>query len=272
METSKPVYSQTKEEVLSMLGVDAGGLSAEESAKMQEKHGKNELEDTAKKSVLQVFLEQYKDFLVIILIAAAVISGVLGDWESAIIILVVITINAILGTVQHCKAQQSLDGLKAMSAPSAKVLRGGEIAVIAGKDVTVGDVLVLDAGDFICADGRILESASLKVAESALTGESEPVEKEDTVLEGDVPLGDRKNMVYSGSFVTYGRAKVLVTGIGMHTEIGKIATLLKSTEEKKTPLQVSLDSFGKKLSIGILGVCALVFALSMFHGNPPVDA
>ncbi|MBQ9110111.1 MAG: cation-translocating P-type ATPase [Oscillospiraceae bacterium] len=272
METSKPIYSQTKEEVLSMLGVDAGGLSAEESAKMQEKHGKNELEDTAKKSVLQVFLEQYKDFLVIILIAAAVISGVLGDWESAIIILVVITINAILGTVQHCKAQQSLDGLKAMSAPSAKVLRGGEIAVIAGKDVTVGDVLVLDAGDFICADGRILESASLKVAESALTGESEPVEKEDTVLEGDVPLGDRRNMVYSGSFVTYGRAKVLVTGIGMHTEIGKIATLLKSTEEKKTPLQVSLDSFGKKLSIGILGVCALVFALSMFRGNPPVDA
>ncbi|MBR2913148.1 MAG: cation-translocating P-type ATPase, partial [Oscillospiraceae bacterium] len=219
-----------------------------------------------------VFFEQYKDFLVIILIAAAVISGVLGDWESAIIILVVITINAILGTVQHCKAQQSLDGLKAMSAPSAKVLRDGEILVVEGKEVTVGDVLILDAGDFICADGRILECASLKVAESALTGESEPVEKEDTVLEGDVPLGDRKNMVYSGSFVTYGRARVLVTGIGMKTEIGKIATLLKSTEEKKTPLQVSLDSFGKKLSIGILIVCALVFGLSLFRGNPPVDA
>ncbi|MBR2913090.1 MAG: HAD-IC family P-type ATPase, partial [Oscillospiraceae bacterium] len=272
MDTNKPIYSLSKDELFSELGCDAGGLTKASVTKQQEKYGKNELEDTAKKSVIQVFFEQYKDFLVIILIAAAVISGVLGDWESAIIILVVITINAILGTVQHCKAQQSLEGLKAMSAPSAKVLRDGEIVVIEGKEVTVGDVLILDAGDFICADGRILECASLKVAESALTGESEPVEKEDTVLEGDVPLGDRKNMVYSGSFVTYGRARVLVTGIGMKTEIGKIATLLKSTEEKKTPLQVSLDSFGKKLSIGILIVCALVFGLSLFRGNPPVDA
>ncbi len=272
METNKQVYQQTKEALLAELGTDAQGLSAAEATRHQEQYGKNELEDTAKKSLFQVFLEQYKDFLVIILIAAAAISGILGDWESAIIILVVITINAILGTIQHAKAQQSLDGLKAMSAPNAKVLRGGEVVVIPGKDVTVGDVLVLDAGDFICADGRVLEAASLKVAESALTGESEPVEKEDTVLEGEVPLGDRRNMVYSGSFVTYGRARILVTGIGMKTEIGKIATLLKSTEEKKTPLQVSLDNFGKKLSIGILAVCALVFLLSVVRGNPIVDA
>lgn len=272
MHTSKPPHSCTTEELFSAYGTDAGGLSPAQAEAMQEKHGRNELEDTAKKSVIQVFFEQFKDFLVIILIAAALISGVLGDWESAIIILVVITINAVLGTVQHCKAQQSLDGLKAMSAPSAKVLRGGEVTVVAGRDVTVGDVLLLDAGDFICADGRILESASLKAAEAALTGESEPVEKADVVLPEDAPLGDRKNMVYSGSFVTYGRARVLVTGIGMQTEIGKIATLLKSTEEKKTPLQVSLDNFGKKLSIGILVVCALVFALSLVRGNPPVDA
>ncbi len=272
MDSNKPIYSLSKDELFSQLSCGDGGLTKDATKKQQEKFGRNELEDTAKKSVIQVFFEQYKDFLVIILIAAAVISGILGDWESSIIILVVITINAILGTVQHCKAQQSLEGLKAMSAPSAKVLRDGEILVVEGRDVTVGDVLILDAGDFICADGRILECASLKVAESALTGESEPVEKEETVLEGDVPLGDRKNMVYSGSFVTYGRARVLVTGIGMKTEIGKIAALLKSTEEKKTPLQVSLDSFGKKLSIGILVVCALVFALSLVRGNPPVDA
>ncbi len=272
MNTNQSAHTQLKDELFKALDTDAQGLSPDKAAKHQQTYGKNELEDTAQKKVWQVFLDQFKDFLVIILIIAAVISGVLGDWESAIIILVVITINAILGTVQHCKAQQSLNGLKAMSAPTAKVLRGGEILVVPGKEVTVGDVLILDAGDFICADGRILESASLKVAESALTGESEPVEKEDTVLAEDTALGDRRNMVYSGSFVTYGRGRVLVTGIGMHTEIGKIATLLKSTSEKKTPLQVSLDDFGKKLSIIILVVCALVFGLSMFRGNPPVDA
>ncbi len=265
-------HTSSTDELFAALGTDAQGLSVEKAAQFQATYGKNELEDTAQKKVWQVFLDQFKDFLVIILIVAALISGVLGDWESAIIILVVITINAILGTVQHCKAQQSLNGLKAMSAPTAKVLRGGEVVVIPGKDVTVGDVLILDAGDFICADGRILESASLKVAESALTGESEPVEKENSVLPEDTALGDRRNMVYSGSFVTYGRGRVLVTGIGMTTEIGKIATLLKSTSEKKTPLQVSLDDFGKKLSVIILVVCALVFGLSMFRGNPPVEA
>ncbi len=272
MNCNQPVYTQSKEALLTALDSDPQGLSPARAEEHQRIHGKNELEDTARKKVWQVFLEQFKDFLVMILIAAALISGILGDWESSLIILVVITINAVLGTVQHCKAQQSLNSLKAMSAPTAKVLRGGEILMIPGKEVTVGDILILDAGDYICADGRILECASLKVAESALTGESEPVEKEDTILDGETALGDRRNMVYSGSFVTYGRGKVLVTGTGMQTEIGKIASLLKSTGEKKTPLQVSLDDFGRKLSVGILIICALVFALSLFRGNPPVDA
>ena len=214
-----------------------------------------------------MFLEQYKDFLVIILIIAAIISGVLGDIESAIVIFVVITINAILGTVQHIKAEQSLDSLKEMSAPTAKVIRDGEIKVVEGKDVTVGDIVVIEAGDYVCSDGRIIENASLKVDESAMTGESEPVEKQETVLDGEKPLGDRVNMLYSGSFATYGRAKMVVTSVGMETEIGKIASLLKSTQEKKTPLQESLDNFGKKLSLIIIGICVIVLGLELFRSD-----
>ena len=214
-----------------------------------------------------MFLEQYKDFLVIILIIAAIISGVLGDIESAIVIFVVITINAILGTVQHIKAEQSLDSLKEMSAPKAKVIRDGEIKVVEGKDVTVGDIVVIEAGDYVCSDGRIIENASLKVDESAMTGESEPVEKQETVLDGEKPLGDRVNMLYSGSFATYGRAKMVVTSVGMETEIGKIASLLKSTQEKKTPLQESLDNFGKKLSLIIIGICVIVLGLELFRSD-----
>ena len=188
----------------------------------------------------------------------------MGDVESMIVILAVITMNAILGTVQTVKASASLDSLKQMSAPTAKVVRDGQVVQLPGREVTVGDVLVREAGDSICADGRLLECASLKCAESALTGESLPVEKDLADIDGDVPLGDRKNMVFSGCFVTYGRARFLVTSTGMHTEMGRIAALLKSTEEKKTPLQVSLDQFGRKLSIGILVICALLFAVSVF--------
>ena len=233
----------------------------------QKKYGKNELAEGKKKNPFILFLEQYKDFLVIILIIAAIISGVLGDIESAIVIFVVITINAILGTVQHIKAEQSLDSLKEMSAPTAKVIRDGEIKVVEGKDVTVGDVVVIEAGDYVCSDGRIIENASLKVDESAMTGESEPVEKQETVLDGEKPLGDRVNMLYSGSFATYGRAKMVVTSVGMETEIGKIASLLKSTQEKKTPLQESLDNFGKKLSLIIIGICVIVLGLELFRSD-----
>lgn len=260
-------YQMKKEDVLTMLGTDENGITQNQAKENQKKYGKNELAEGKKKNPFILFLEQYKDFLVIILIIAAIISGVLGDIESAIVIFVVITINAILGTVQHIKAEQSLDSLKEMSAPTAKVIRDGEIKVVEGKDVTVGDIVVIEAGDYVCSDGRIIENASLKVDESAMTGESEPVEKQETVLDGEKPLGDRVNMLYSGSFATYGRAKMVVTSVGMKTEIGKIASLLKSTQEKKTPLQESLDNFGKKLSLIIIGICVIVLGLELFRSD-----
>ncbi|MDY3015314.1 MAG: cation-translocating P-type ATPase [Evtepia sp.] len=263
MDKTKEIWQQSAEELQQSLGSTPQGLTAQEAARRLEQYGPNELREGGKKSPLRIFLEQFADFLVIILILAAVVSAVLGDVESTVVILAVITMNAVLGTVQTLKAAASLDSLKQMSAPTAKVLRDGNILQIPGREVVPGDVVVLEAGDAVCADGRLLECASLKTAESALTGESLPVEKIVETIPGDAPLGDRKNMVFSGSFVTYGRGRFLVTGTGMETEMGKIATLLKSTSEKKTPLQVSLDQFGKKLSIGILVLCAILFGVSV---------
>lgn len=269
----KNYYSQPKEQLLKTLETGIEGISAAEAEKRLEKYGKNELIETERKSTFRVFLEQFADFLVIILVIAAIISMFLGDIEGSIVILVIITVNAILGTVQHLKAEQSLNSLKALSAPMAKLLRNGEKQVVPSNEVTIGDVVFLEAGDYICADGRILDNFSLKVNESSLTGESLNIEKEDTLLaDAEIPLGDRKNMVYSGSFVTYGRASFVVTGIGMDTEIGKVAQLLKDTKEKKTPLQVNLDQFGKKLSIAILILCAVLFALSIYQGEEIMNA
>ena len=247
-------------------------LTSEQARQNQEKYGFTELVEGKKKSTLQIFLEQYKDFLVIILIIAAIVSGFLGDFESAIVILVVITMNAILGTVQTLKAEQSLDALKQMSAPEAKVIRDGVVKQIPSREVTIGDRVLLEAGDCVPADGKLIECASLKVDESALTGESLSVEKSlDEVPEG-AALGDQTNRVFSGSFVTYGRAAFEVTAIGMGTEVGKIASLLKNTSEKRTPLQVNLDDFGKKLSILIIVFCAILFGISIFRGDQPGDA
>ena len=263
------VWQKNRMELFRELNCSEEGLTAAEAAGRLKQYGSNEWQGGRKKSVLRIFLEQFADFLVVILIMAAVVSAVLGDVESTVVILAVITMNAILGTVQTVKAAASLDSLKQMSAPTAKVVRDGHVLQVPGREVVPGDVVVLEAGDSVCADGRLLECASLKCAESALTGESLPVEKDIHEIEGEVPLGDRKNMVFSGSFVTYGRARFLVTATGMNTEMGKIAALLKSTEEKKTPLQVSLDQFGRKLSIGILIICAVLFGVSVFlrHEN-----
>ncbi len=265
-------YQLTSESALSRLDTTAGGLTSQEAVSRLETYGPNALAEGPRKSLFVVFLEQFKDFLVLILLASALINGLMGDISSSVVILVVITMNAILSTVQHYKSEQSLKSLKALSAPSAKVLRDGSVHIIPSADVVPGDILCLDAGDYICADGRILECASLKVDESALTGESVPVEKNTQALEGALPLGDRLNMVYSGCYVSYGRAHILVTGTGMQTEIGKIAALLKSTQEKLTPLQVSLDDFGRKLSIAIIVVCALLFGLSVIRGQSIPDA
>lgn len=265
-------YKESKKELLKRLESTEKGLTSGNVKKILETKGYNELVEGKQKGIMQVFLEQFKDFLVIILIAAAVISGILGDFESAAVIFLVITMNAVLGTVQHRKAEKSLNSLKQLSSPHAKVMRDGQVIIIASREVVPGDVVLLEAGDYIPADGRILENANLKINESALTGESLAVEKEDCIIEKEVPLGDRVNMVYSGSFVTYGRGSFLVTATGMETEVGKIATLLKNTEEHKTPLQENLDNFGKKLSIAILGICAILFAMSVFKGESILNA
>ena len=247
-------------------------LTSEQARNNQEKYGFNELVEGKKKSVLQIFAEQFKDFLVIILIISAIISGIMGDAESAAVIFVVITINAILGTVQTVKAEQSLKSLKQMSAPEAKVMRDGRLIQIPSREVTIGDEVIIEAGDCIPADGKLSECASLKVDESALTGESIAVEKSlDEAPEG-AALGDQTNMVFSGSFVTYGRGIYEVTEIGMETEVGKIAGLLKTTSEKKTPLQVNLDDFGKKLSILILIFCGIIFGVNVWQGGSAGDA
>lgn len=258
-------YQRRLDDLYGELGSGENGLSAEQAQKNIEKYGKNIITEGKKKPVWLIFLEQFKDFLVIILIIAAVVSAFMKDVESCAVILFVITMNAVLGTVQTVKAEKSLNNLKQLSAPSAKVLRNGEKAVIPSEEVAVGDILLIEAGDQICGDGRLIECASLQVNESALTGESLNIDKDMSEITDERPLAERSNMVYSGSFVTYGRGKMLVTETGMDTEVGKIASLIQNASERKTPLQNTLDEFGKKLSIGILIICAVVFALSLIN-------
>ncbi|MFP7200956.1 calcium-translocating P-type ATPase, PMCA-type [Lysinibacillus halotolerans] len=266
-------YREPVQKVMNELEVNHLGLTDYEVRTRQKQYGYNEIEESERKSAIQIFLEQFKDFLVIILMVAAVISVFLGEVQSSIVILVVVILNAILGTVQQIKAEKSLDSLKEMAAPVAKVLRNGQVTEIPSKEVVVGDILVLDAGDYISADGRIIESHSLQINESSLTGESLPIEKMTQVInEREVALGDKINMVFSGSFVTNGRGKAIVTSIGMNTEIGKIANLLDSAKEKKTPLQVSLEQFGKRLAIGIIIICLIIFGLDILRGRELVDS
>ncbi|QOR67181.1 calcium-translocating P-type ATPase, PMCA-type [Cytobacillus suaedae] len=266
-------FRKTSDEVLKILQVTSKGLSSDEVQKRREQYGFNELTEGKRKSTAEVFFDQFKDLLVIILVAAALISAFLGKLESTIVILVVVIINAILGTVQHVKAEQSLNSLKALSSPTAKVLRNGQKVEVPSKEIVVGDIIYLDAGDFVSADGRILENYSIQINESSLTGESLSVLKEvEPIEDEDVPIGDKKNMVFSGSYVTYGRAVIVVTNIGMDTEIGKIANLLESAKEKKTPLQKSLDNFGKKLAIGIIAIAILIFAVDLFRGNEIIES
>lgn len=268
----KTWYQWTEEEILEDLHVTKDGHSSEAAAELLKSKGENVLEAGKKKSTLQIFLSQFADLLVIILIIAAIISAFTGSEESTIVIIAVIILNAILGTVQHKKAEKSLDSLKSLSSPSAKVIRDGQKMEIDSKDVVPGDILLLEAGDLVVADGRVLNSYSLQVNESSLTGESTSVDKMEGVIDGEVPLADRTNMVYSSSLVTYGRGVVVVTGTGMDTEIGKIASLMNATKEKKTPLQVSLDQFSSKLAMVIMIICAIVFALSLYRQMPVLDA
>ena len=267
-------HTLTAQQALERLQADpAKGLSAGEAGRRLEQYGPNALAEGKKKTVLQVFLEQFKDLMVAILIVAALISAASGEGESTIVIFAVLILNAVLGTVQHFKAEKSLESLKAMSAPTAKVIRDGQRMVVPSVQIVPGDIVELEAGDMVVADGRILENFSLKVNESSLTGESEGVEKTAQAIDQEeVALGDRKNMVFSGSLVTYGRAVVLITGTGMETELGKVAALMNQTQQRRTPLQQSLDDFSRKLAIIIMAICALVFALSLYHQKPILDA
>ena len=270
----KKYFNEHVDDILKNFNVTKeNGLSSEQIEDNKTTYGFNELHEKKKKSILIVFLEQFKDFLVAILIAAGIISIFTGNIESTIVIFAVITMNAILGTIQNQKAEQSLKSLKALSSPNAKVIRNGVKTEIPAGEVLPGDILIIEAGDLIAADGRILESYSLKINESSLTGESEPVEKSsDTITKDAVAIADQKNMVFSSSLVTYGRGLVLVTSTGMNTELGKIASLMEQTKEKKTPLQNTLDEFSKKLALIILIICALVFALSIYRNSPILDS
>lgn len=253
-------------------GVSKKGLTKTKANETQKIYGKNILEESKEKSILRVFVEQFWDLLVIILIIAATVSALSGNIESMIVIVVVLILNAILGTVQYVKARKSLASLKQLSSPRAKVIRDGQKIEIASEDIVPGDIVELEAGDLVVADGRIVKNYSLQINESSLTGESTNVEKIDRLLSGELALGDRKNMVYSGSLVTYGRARVLVTSIGMNTEIGKIASLMNKAGDRKTPLQVSLDKFSQKLAMIIMIICAVVFVLYLYRGETVIDS
>lgn len=268
----KEYWKKSREELEAEFHVTEKGLNQKQVEEIRSRKGENKLQEGKQKSVVQVFFSQFCDLLVLILIVAAVVSLFSGNMESSIVIFFVLILNAVLGTVQHLKAQQSLESLKNLSAPSAKVVRDGRKIEVPSKEIVPGDIVILEAGDMIVADGRILKNFSLQVNESSLTGESTNVEKSDSILNGEVALADRVNMVHSGSLVTYGRAEVLVTATGMETEIGKIAELMNDAKERKTPLQVSLDQFSVRLAILIMVVCAFVFGMCLYRKMPILDS
>lgn len=257
-------YQKGIEETLKECQTSRNGLSQSDVERRHQEYGYNVLDEKKKESPLIIFLKQFKDLLVIILIIAAIISGVSGQFESALVIVVVIIVNAILGTVQTLKAEKSLESLKKLSIPQVKVIRDGNLQEIDSTELTVGDIVQIEAGDIVSGDGRIFESSSLQINESALTGEVDSVDKIVEAIHDQVVVGDQKNMAFSGSLVTNGTGRYIVTSIGMHTEIGKIASMLNEAKERKTPLQKSLDEFSGKLSIAIMFICALVLALNIF--------
>jgi len=271
----KKTYTQSTEEVLKDLGVGLEGLTSEQARERQEKYGPNKLKEGKKPTLIQRFFNQLKDPMLIILLIAAGVSALTGmlsgesEWAEVIIILAVVLLNAILGVVQESKAEAAIEALQTMTAATCKVLRDGKMVILHSDELVPGDVVLLEAGDSVPADGRIIENASLKIEEAALTGESVPVNKMIDALnlaEGndDVPLGDRKNMCYMGSTVVYGRGKAVITETGMDTEMGKIAGVLAATEDEQTPLQRKLDQLGKTLSWIVLGICVFIFGFNLF--------
>ena len=269
---TKPVYLQSVEEVFKEVQSSPSGLSSQEAASRLEKYGANTLQEGKKKSLLEKFVDQFKDFMILVLLVAAVVSMFAHSGEpdptDAIIILAVVLLNAILGVFQESKAEEAIEALKKMASPVASVLRDGHVEHVKGEDIVVGDIVILEAGDVVPADMRLFEVNTVKIEESALTGESVPVDKDLVIPTGDeVGIGDRTNMAFSSTNVTYGRAVGVVTSTGMNTEVGKIANMLANTEEGKTPLQENQDALGKWLTIMILVIAVIIFVVGMLRGN-----
>lgn len=267
-------YNKSKEEVLKEFNIqEENGLSDSQVANNREKYGYNELQAQKKKSLFIKFLEQFKDFMIIVLIIAAIISGVIGYIEDgsitdSIIILIVVIVNAIIGVAQEAKAEKSLEALQKLSSHSAKVVRNGNLTVVPSKDLVPGDIVVLDTGDFVPADLRIIEAINLKSQEASLTGESVPSEKSAVVIEEEkVGVGDRDNMLFSSSLITYGRGKGIVVETGMNTEVGKIAGIISNTVKSETPLQTKLNKLGKTLGIAALAICVVIFIIGLLYGK-----
>ena len=270
-------FNKTVDEVESTLKTNAeNGLTAEEAKKRQEEYGLNELKAKKKKSLFVKFLEQFKDFMIIILIISAIISGVVGvaqgeGFTDTIIILVVVVVNAIIGVAQENKAEKSLEALQKLSSHVAKVVRDGKLQVIQSKELVPGDIVILETGDYVPADLRIIEAVNLKAQEAALTGESVPVEKMAAKIEDEkIGIGDRINMLFSSSLITYGRGKAVVVETGMNTEVGKIADIINTAEDQGTPLQQKLDKLGKTLGIVALAICAVIFVIGLLYGKEPI--
>ena len=274
----KKWFNKTVQEVEKELGTSADkGLNQNQVEESAKKYGLNELQEKKKDSLLKKFIEQFKDFSIIVLIIAAIVSGIVGVVEGegitdTIIILIVVFLNAIIGIIQESKAEKSLEALKKLSSHAAKVIRNGKEQVIPARELVPGDLVVIETGDYVAADLRIIEAINLKSQESSLTGESVPVEKTTEKIDGqEIGLGDRKNMLFSSSLITYGRGKAIVVDTGMNTEVGKIAGMLDQAEKQETPLQKRLNSLGKTLGIACLAICAAIFAIGLIQGKPIID-
>ncbi|TAN45366.1 MAG: cation-translocating P-type ATPase [Nitrospirae bacterium] len=258
-------------DTLSSLNSSLRGLSSDEAQKRLERYGANELKEKARKTALSMFFDQFKDFMILVLIAAAIISGIIGEPSDTIAIIIIVVLNAVIGSVQEYRAEKAVAALKKMSAASAVVLRNSHPTPLPASDLVPGDIVILEAGRIVPADLRIIETAQLKIQEAALTGESEAVEKHTHHLkDADIPLGDRKNTAYKGTSVVYGRGAGIVTATGMQTELGKIAGMLQDEEETKTPLQKRLTIFGQKLSVAVIAICGLLFAVGTLRGEQPL--
>ncbi len=264
-------YKEEIQLVLDELKTSLSGLSSEDARRRLTEHGYNQLKEKKRKTVPAMLLDQFKDFMIIVLIIASIISGIIGDLIDTLAIIIIVIINAIIGFIQEYRAEKAMEALKKMAAPSATLMRDNTVKNIPSAEIVPGDIVILEAGNIVPADMRLIDASNLKVDESALTGESVPVEKSASALNEDsLQISERKNMVYKGTIVTYGRGTGVVTATGMKTELGKIADMLQDEGEIKTPLQIRLTKFGQKLALAVLAICAIVFTVGIIRGESPL--